>query len=501
MVTGKPKIVPERIASSSSTDTQPSQTSESRSPASSVSDSGSGGLDYSVLQKKKMFYPPAQLKNQKAEAVGDIERLAKEYVISKTKGKISNLKSIIGISHVHLIETFNNRPLVNLAHKVNFDPQGRISSASVAQVDLSKLSLIRGKIAKPVSVVDAVAKVVSAVGIKTARSELKLLNDNKTVTGAPFHKREVKVTPKMLYLPNGAVDSIWEVQVHIEPFKNYLIWVSGTDGGILAATNLVMNLGEPMPEGLSVGMAKNITIPSLEFCFSLESAAMKLGIVFILIVALVATVLAVAVPVEKDVSAEIVKRGGGDATDGESPDDKLKVKTNKLRHGSIKKNGAEADDEEEIILVPIVPTSTVADDEDADVAEATATTAAVMAAPTFDSELELVPIILVARTGVDDVIEDDLAEVEVSEDAAVAAMDESVVDGVDAADAEELVDVERRGEEEIPAEGATNEGNGDDSGGEDAPPPPPPEEAFPPAEPGSGDQVFQEGPTFSGFFP
>ncbi|KAJ3094861.1 hypothetical protein HDU97_007518 [Phlyctochytrium planicorne] len=260
----KPKIAPNRIASSASAVSQPSQkpkTEEKAVPASPVAQNAASTLDLSALPK--LFLPRSQfeivpLKKSvgRNSKIGDAETAAKQYVTSKTKGEMSNLKVVSnvksdhGVRHIHLIETFNNIPIVNLVHNVNLDRQSNIISAGISNADLSKLSLV-GDAAKSLSAVEAIEKVLSALGITGARSALRLSDDKTKVTGAPFDDGQVKVSSKMYYLPDGRLDSAWELEAQIDMFQRYIIWVSSTDGSILGANTLVFGLNGSAPKGLS----------------------------------------------------------------------------------------------------------------------------------------------------------------------------------------------------------------------------------------------------------
>ncbi|KAJ3108868.1 hypothetical protein HDU97_010140 [Phlyctochytrium planicorne] len=262
-----PKKGPKRLASASPAAPQPSQ------PAQESRNAGKS-FDYSAFQKG-LFAPQSlfslvPLEKRVILKSGDVESAAKLHVIGTTKGSMSNLKVVAnlksdhGVTHIHLIETFDGVPFANLFYKVNLDPQGRISSASIAQADLRKHPQAQNFTAgtKSISAIDAVAKVTLALGANMATSALKLSEDETTVTGAPFHKSDVRASPKMVYLPDGSFESVWELDVHVQLLKRFKIWVSTTDGRILGATNLIVSAGNAAPLTRQVSSAKNSTLPS-----------------------------------------------------------------------------------------------------------------------------------------------------------------------------------------------------------------------------------------------
>ncbi|KAJ3098293.1 hypothetical protein HDU97_004143 [Phlyctochytrium planicorne] len=242
---------PEPTSSSEDSDSKASRKSNARV------------VDYSVLPKKfvpksNKFLPKnGSALGKKTNAKSDVESIARQFVAGETKGDASNFSvrsnrlARFGATRVHLQETYNKLPIVNLAHSVVLDSKASVLFASVARVDAGKHSLVSSN-AKSISAVEAVAKVATTLGFKAETSRLQLTGNGKNVTGAPFLDKNVKVAQKLYYLPSGKLDKVWELRTRIAKDGIYRIWVSQSTGEILGAQNMYHRLRSPKATGKSV---------------------------------------------------------------------------------------------------------------------------------------------------------------------------------------------------------------------------------------------------------
>ncbi|KAJ3098292.1 Fungalysin/Thermolysin Extracellular metalloproteinase 5 [Phlyctochytrium planicorne] len=171
----------------------------------------------------RVFSPPTKFSDVvKSNAVpnhGSPEDIAKKYVALMNKILPSDLQvtassksESMGITHVYLVQTFGGVPISNLVHNVNIDSSNNIVSSGISKAQFNPPAA--NLFSVPISPIDAVGKVATALGFKSqVISQLRLSSDGKTVMGAPFEDTNVKVSAKLFYLPNGQIDTVWDLEV------------------------------------------------------------------------------------------------------------------------------------------------------------------------------------------------------------------------------------------------------------------------------------------------
>ncbi|KAI8852194.1 Fungalysin metallopeptidase-domain-containing protein [Chytridium lagenaria] len=172
---------------------------------------------------------------------------AKMFVAGKTNGDISKLAvtssigSTNGIQHVHMVETYQGVPIVNLVSNVNIDTDGTIISAGHAAS--STANLVAPSSLRTLSAPEAVVAAAKALGYSTTGLTKSLKFAGGKVTGAPFAMQDIFASEKYYLTPSGQLESVWDLEIrHREDAWNNL-FVSASSGAILGATNWVHDFG------------------------------------------------------------------------------------------------------------------------------------------------------------------------------------------------------------------------------------------------------------------
>ncbi|KAI8851099.1 Fungalysin metallopeptidase-domain-containing protein [Chytridium lagenaria] len=145
------------------------------------------------------------------------------------------LSSKSGVQHVHMMETFDGVPIVNLVSNVNVAADGTIISAGHAAT--STANFVAPSSFRSLSAIEAVTAAAKALGYSTANlGSLKFANGK--ITGANFALQDIRASKKFYLTEDGQLESVWDLEIqHAKDWNN--VFVSANSGTILGATSFM----------------------------------------------------------------------------------------------------------------------------------------------------------------------------------------------------------------------------------------------------------------------